>query len=290
MKRDLMPLCLLLAALFATDAGAGKTAPTTAAPATDTSGGAATGSESAMAAGRVAAPFGTLAGSADNAVALASALRTGTPATLTTISTDASGATVTTTTTITPPTKPMGWGNVSHSLELSQFALTHAGVTQPTPADLQAALMGGSVTGADGTTVTLAGVLKQRAAGMGWGTIAKSYGTTVGAVTRSENATVRTSTATTTAAAGGTTKGIVSASSRPVGSTAVISAGGGSNPAGRGIVTAAGAGVTGGAASQRHGGGGVIVTAAGSPGSGITTARGDNGTHGQGQGKGRDGG
>src|SRR4029434_520448 len=83
------------------------------------------------------------------------------------------------------PTKPMGWGNVSHSLALAQFALNQAGGSTPTGAQLQTALLGGSITTADGKTVPLAGVLQQRADGMGWGQIAQSYGTTMGAVNHS---------------------------------------------------------------------------------------------------------
>jgi hypothetical protein len=123
-----------------------------------------------------------MAGSRENAVALANALRTGSPATLTYTTIAADGTVTTTTTTITPPTKPMGWGNVKHSLALAQFSLNQAGITNPTGAQLQAALQGGTVTTADGKTVALAGVLQQRADGMGWGQIAHSYGTTMGAV------------------------------------------------------------------------------------------------------------
>ena len=63
-------------------------------------------------------------------------------------------------------------------------ALNQAGISNPTGAQLQAALQGGSVTTADGNTVTFAGVLQQRANGVGWGRIAQSYGTTMGAVNR----------------------------------------------------------------------------------------------------------
>ncbi len=135
-------------------------------------------------AGKFAAPFGTLAGSRENAIALATALRTGSAATLTYRMIGDNGKPTTTTVTITPPTKSMGWGNVSHSLALAQFALNQAGITNPTGAQLQAAFLGGSVTTADGKTVALAGVLQQRADGMGWGRIAQSYGTTMGAVNR----------------------------------------------------------------------------------------------------------
>ena len=135
-------------------------------------------------ANKFSAPFVTMAGSQENAVALATALRTGTPATLTYATLAADGTTTITTVTVTPPTKPMGWGNVSHSLGLAQVALNRAGISNPTGAQLQAALQGGSVTTADGTTVAFAGVLQQRANGAGWGRIAQSYGTTMGAVNR----------------------------------------------------------------------------------------------------------
>src|SRR5205807_9351839 len=96
------------------------------------------------------------------------------------------------------PTKPMGWGNVSHSLALAQFALNKAGITDPTSAELQTALQGGSIMTADGKTVTFAGVLQQRADGMGWGRIAQSYGTTMGSVNRSIKAPTTAIAATTT--------------------------------------------------------------------------------------------
>ena len=126
----------------------------------------------------------TMAGSQDNAVALATALRTGAPASLTFTSTSPTGEATQTAIELAVPTKPMGWGNVSHALALAQFSLRQAGIDNPTATDLQAALNGGTVTTADGKTVTLAGVLQQRAGGMGWGLIAKTYGTTMGAVNR----------------------------------------------------------------------------------------------------------
>jgi hypothetical protein len=125
-----------------------------------------------------------MAGSPENAVALATALRTGTAATLTYTSTSSTGETTQTAVEFANPTRPMGWGNVSHALAIAQFSLRQAGIENPTAADLQAALNGGTVTTADGKTVALTGVLQQRAAGMGWGQIAKTYGTTMGAVNR----------------------------------------------------------------------------------------------------------
>ena len=100
----------------------------------------------ASVANRVAAPFSYFAGSPENAVALANALRTGTTATLNYTTTPSLGAdsqtTTTTTTDITVPTRPMGWGNVSHALALVQFSLHQAGIDQPTAAELQAAVDG----------------------------------------------------------------------------------------------------------------------------------------------------
>ena len=267
------------------------------------------------AASRFAAPFVALAGSPDNALALANALRTGTAATLTTSSTDASGGTVVTTTSITPPTKPMGWGNVSHALALTQFALQDAGIVNPTAADLQAALLGGPVTAADGTTTTLTGVLQQRADGLGWGQIAKRYGTTMGAVTRSvhrptvgASGAVSTANASRTAASTGavmadgtraTPRGLTTAAtgagthgakglSTAAGASSTTVVTGNGNAFGRGIVTASGGGVGSGAAAMHRGGSGGVVTAAGN--SAVATAKGLGSGNGHAQGKGRDGG
>jgi len=272
----------------------------------------------ARVADKFAAPFITMAGSPENAVALANALRTGTAASLTYTSVDAKGVATTTTLTITPPTKPMGWGNVSHSLALAQFALNQAGITQPTGAQLQTALLGGSFTTADGKTIVLAGVLQQRADGMGWGRIAQSYGTTMGAVNRGIKApatVVATSTPTATPSAtpkaasarGVTTAGGTAASSghgakgltTAAGAThranhdgivnAANGSGGNGNAYGRGVVTASGASV--GAASSVTTGGGSssgVVTGAGGA-SGVVTAdpgHGSGGNSGHGKGKG----
>jgi hypothetical protein len=86
----------------------------------------------------------------------------------------------TTTVTIDPPTGNMGNGNVRHTLRLAEFQLAQAGIEEPTASQLQAALTGGSVTNADGTTTELPGVLTLRSEGMGWGQIAKERGTKLG--------------------------------------------------------------------------------------------------------------
>ena len=110
---------------------------------------------------KIASSFTKLAGSQDNALTLVRALRDGSMVTLTATATGTgTDPGTTTTTSFTPPTGKMGWGNVFNSLALAQDSLARAGITNPTNAQLQAALMGGDVTNADGTTTTLKGILQ----------------------------------------------------------------------------------------------------------------------------------
>ena len=230
----------------------------------------------ARVADKFAVPFITLAGSRENAVALSTALRNGSTATLTYTSIAADGTTMTTMVEITTPTKPMGWGNVSHSLALARFALNQEGISNPTGAQLRAALDGGTIMTADGRSLTFAGVLQQRADGMGFGRIAQSYGTTMGAVNRGIKASATSDEMTTTA---------VGSSSPTVTAPKVASAP--SVAAGRGLTTAAGT-AAGTAASAGQGANG-LTTAAGATSRGnphgIVTANG--GAHGNGNAYGR---
>jgi len=123
--------------------------------------------------------FSAFAGSTQNAQALVDGLRNGTPITLN----DSGG----TSTTITPSTKPMGFGNINIALSLARQELLQQGITQPTSAQLQAALTGGTITTSTGST-TLVGVLTLRSQGMGWGAIANSMGFKLGEVVRSTRA------------------------------------------------------------------------------------------------------
>ena len=277
---------------------------------------------------KFSAPFVTLAGSRENAVALATALRTGSTATLTYTSIAADGTPITTTVLIEPPTKPMGWGNVSHSLALAQFALNQAGISNPTGAQLKVALEGGSFTTADGKTVTLAGVLQQRADGMGFGRIAQSYGTTMGAVNRGIKAPATTVATTTvvpktpsnvttnkvaSAPGAAAAHGLTTAARTPAGtgqgakglttangatsrasSDGIVSASGNAhgngNAYGRGVVTASGSGAN--AASglgASRGGSSGIVTGAGNAGHVVNADHGQGAGPGNGQGKGKGG-
>jgi guanyl-specific ribonuclease Sa len=124
---------------------------------------------------RLATQYQGLAGSEQNAQSLVTGLRTGTPVTLN------STGTTGTPTTFTPATGKMGYGNINIALSLAKTSLAQQGITNPTPAQLSAALNGGTLTTPKGT-VTMAGVLSQRQTGMGWGQIAKSMGVKLGSV------------------------------------------------------------------------------------------------------------
>lgn len=138
---------------------------------------AQTGTEAAPAAATSLAPdsrylkhigsrFGGFAGSDENLESLAFGLRHGASVTL-----KGSEEAVS----FTPPTRPMGYGNVTRALDLASRQLSAAGITEPTPQDIRAAMLGGTVSGPDGE-VTLQGVLALRSEGMGWGKIAHTIG------------------------------------------------------------------------------------------------------------------
>lgn len=72
--------------------------------------------------------------------------------------------------------KKMSYDDIGIALALAQASLEEQDITSPTPRELQAALLGGSVTRPDGLSATLPGVLEMRAGGMGWGEIARTLG------------------------------------------------------------------------------------------------------------------
>lgn len=115
---------------------------------------------------RIGGEYQAFAGSMTNLESLAGGLRYGSEVTLT------QGAD---TVAFVPPTKPMGYGSVTHALNLANRQLMLAGVTQPTPEQIAAAMMGGTVTTPDGE-VELQGVLQLRSQRMGWGQIAHAIG------------------------------------------------------------------------------------------------------------------
>ena len=137
---------------------------------------------------RLSSEFSTFAGSDANAQALVNGLRNGTAIVLDQVTQNADGTSTTASTTIQPVTGKLGYGNVKIALSLAEASLAKAGITDPTAAEIAAALNGGSLTLADGTTVDLQGVLAARASGEGWGQIANSMGFKLGDVMRSPKA------------------------------------------------------------------------------------------------------
>src|SRR5512145_2030925 len=133
--------------------------------------------------GKISEDFSGFLGSDSEAVV--TGLRNGTPIKLTSTTTTPSTtpgappATTTNTTIINPPTGKMGHGNVYISLALAKQQLGAAGITEPTPQQLQAALTGGTITtgtGPSATTTTMDGILTMRSQNMGWGQIAQKLG------------------------------------------------------------------------------------------------------------------
>ena len=108
------------------------------------------------------AKYTALAGSKQNASSLVSGLRDGKQVTL------KKGSA---TETFTPPTGKMGYGNVDHTLALAEASLQQKGITKPTPAQLEAAVME---------------ITRMRADGKGWGQIADAKGFKMGEVKRPE--------------------------------------------------------------------------------------------------------
>jgi hypothetical protein len=100
--------------------------------------------------------YTNLAGTKENATALVSGLRDGKEVTLVRGNAKES---------FTPPTGKMGYGNIDHALALAEASLQKQGITNPTPAELETALMG-----------------------QGWGQIAQSLGFKLGEVKRAERA------------------------------------------------------------------------------------------------------
>jgi len=108
--------------------------------------------------------YSKLAGSRQNATSLVEGLRDGSQVKLT------KG---TSTETFSPPTGKMGYGNVDNALALAEASLGEKGITNPTPAQLEASVME---------------ILEMRAAGQGWGQIAQAKGFKLGEVKRSDKA------------------------------------------------------------------------------------------------------
>jgi hypothetical protein len=235
---------------------------------------------------KLVSEFTPIAGSSENATALVTGLRSGQPITLTDSTAATTGASAGTTgsVTFTSPTRPMGYGNIRIALSLARTQLASQGITNPTPEQLQGALMGTTRTGPGGTTTTQ-GILQMRASGMGWGQIANSMGVKLGTV-MSGKTPVGASSATSGSSGGGsgvTTAAGASAGGKSSGLTSAAGAGG----AGKhlGITNAAGsAGHAGGVSSGLgHGAAaaGGAVTAAGARAGGVGGGMGAGGGRGK---------
>lgn len=224
--------------------------------------------------GRIATDFQSFAGSKENATALVTGLRKGSEITLT--RTDEPSAT------FTPPTKPMGYGNVSTSLALAKYQLAQQGITNPTPEQLKIALNGGTIT-VDGKTVEYQGILQMRADGMGWGRIAQQLGTKLGPVVsgiKAQNARIA---ALPAAKQATTTTGATKSSGATADSTPSSAGTRGSSASGKGIVTASGSSAPGTARGSGAGGVSAAGGGASAPGRGIVSASGQAGGPGNGK-------
>jgi hypothetical protein len=162
-------LMLPVAATAQSDKPAGVT------PTTASKGGALTASA-------LVERYSALAGSPENAKSLVNGLRskteivlkgTGstTPAPCPPIAPNCTPGGGSSTVKFMPATDPMGFGNVDVALALMEADLKAKKVTSVKPMHIKASLVGESVSG-----ITFEGILKLRAAGMGWGEIAKSLG------------------------------------------------------------------------------------------------------------------
>lgn len=128
---------------------------------------------------KLAAEFNALAGSQRNADSLIKGLRDGKNILLITSLSNPNPTAPSVT--FTPVTGKLGYGDINIALSLAKADLAKQGITNPTPAQLAAALNGGTITTANGA-VTMAGVLAQRQSGLGWGQIANAMGVKLGAV------------------------------------------------------------------------------------------------------------
>ena len=165
----LISVCFTLPPAMAVNLNADETAaPASAGSAEGATAGGADDND-IFAASHIASQFEMLSGSRQNAQSLITGLRYSSKVKLAaSAQSNAPGSLI-----FTPPTKPMGYSEISRALSLAQAQLANRGVTSPTPEQLQIALMGGSFVSGE-KTVGTTGVLPLRSQGMGWGEIAQA--------------------------------------------------------------------------------------------------------------------
>lgn len=125
------------------------------------------------------------AGSERNATALVDGLRVGNTVTLSGETPIVrAGVMTTATATFLPPTRAMGYGDVFTAVAIARQQLAAAGIVQPTPDQIKAALSGGAIVGSDPTAeaTRLPGVLPLRAQGLAWPRIAERLGVPLGPI------------------------------------------------------------------------------------------------------------
>ncbi len=101
---------------------------------------------------RLTSQYSEWSGGKSNADALVAGLRNGAPITLVTNGADRSVSIAGFT-----PSAPMSYGKVSAALGNAQHSLARLGISKPTADQIQAALIGGEVTLANGSKTTLRG-------------------------------------------------------------------------------------------------------------------------------------
>lgn len=125
---------------------------------------------------KLAAEFSEFSGSQQSAEAIMGGLHDGTPFTLPVAPSQ-------TKVSITPSTPPMSLGNAYIAMGLTKMHLVQLGISSPSALQIKMALEGGRITQSTAKGVReihLPGVLKQRATGKRWETIAKQIGVDAG--------------------------------------------------------------------------------------------------------------
>lgn len=107
---------------------------------------------------RLASQYSEWAGGRSNADSLVAGLRNGAPVTLVTSGPDRAVSVAGFT-----PTPSRSYGNVGSALANAQRSLGKIGITKPTAEQIQAALIGGEVTAANGKTTLVKGSVAPRA-------------------------------------------------------------------------------------------------------------------------------